>query len=376
MGQLVRLAGELLTCHGALVEVTDPGEPTGSAPAALEAVVPGVLAERLGLEEHVHLCDGPARPGARRLVYGGELLERMVQLATESVPVALATLDEPLPRTSDPVAAALNHYTGLNCVLRPSGADPVDGWCGYLVADYRYVADADERREGLVRVTVNEETGADVTPLHRLDIHPSLAPGPGDLLPPADPRGVLRRLRRATRWAAGTAVEPLGRSVRRRHLRDRARLRTYMRGIRTEMEAQLGRMRRRGAGDGELAARRTKIDALEPELERKLADLADRYHLRVNLTPVALLRVGIPVRRVVLEVQRRKAHTTITVHQCAETRGFDPLGCEACGQPVHAFALCDDRLHVLCTDCEKDRPTSRSCPVCGKRGGGKKNQEC
>jgi len=61
-----------------------------------------------------------------------------------------------------------------------------------------------------------------------------------------------------------------------------------------------------------------------PELERKLRDLAPRYVLRVELTPIAALRVGIAVRRASLKLLRKQTERTLLVHYCAATRAVDP----------------------------------------------------
>lgn len=359
MGQLVTLAEEVLVAHGALVERQQAG-----VADELEAVLPAELAYRLGLPEHASLTDGAPRPGAPRLAYGSELLERLVGAATATVPLALATLCEPLKAGGDPAATALEKLTGLNCVLRRGDGTWEEGWAGYVIGDYRYVADADERREGLVRVAVNEESGAAVPALHGIEADPALAPGHDGLLAITDAETVLRRVGRAARWAAVRAVAGLGASVQRRHLRDRARLRAYYGGLASEMRAQHERLRARGARAEELGVREEKIAGLGPELERKLRDLAARYVLRVELRPVALLRVAVAVRRVRLRLQRRQAEGVLVVHQSAATRTVDPLACAACGSSMYAFAACDAQLHLLCAACEARRPSSRHCPVC------------
>jgi hypothetical protein len=357
MAELLDLARDVLADRGGLVE------PAGEA--ALEALLPETLAARLGLPEHVRLGEAAAAAsdaGALRLAYGSELLERLVGVATEAAPLALATLDEPLRSLSDPQAAALARFTGLNCVLRPSDAPVEEVWAGYLVVDYRYVADADERREGLLRAALSED-GAPVPALCAIDAHPALVGRAEELALGASAEVLLERAGLRARALLDEALAPLGASIRRRHLRDRARVRAYLDGLRAEMEAQLGRLGRRGASEEELAARRAKIDGLDAELERKLADLAARYVLRVELRPVAALHVAIRARRVQLRARRRQAERLLAVQHQAATRAFDPLVCAACGAAVHAFALCDEHLHVLCERCETGRPSAKRCPV-------------
>lgn len=362
MGDLATLAEEVLLAHGALAERQADG-----AHDALEALLPADLAGRLRLPEHVSLAEGPPRPGVTRLAYGTDLLERLVGLAVGSVPVALATLDEPLRPAADPTATALHRFSGRNCVLRPAADAPAEGWLAYLVVDYRYTADADERREGLLRVAVNEEGGPDVTALHHLDSEPALRPGLAGVPLGAAPDEVVARAARAARRAAAAAVEPLSASIRRRHGRDRARLRDYFAALGTEMQAQLGRLQARGAGAAELEARAAKLAGLQPELGRKLLDLQARYVLRVDVQPVAALRVAVRGLRVPLRLRRRQAERTLVVYQSAAARTFDPVACDACGAGVSSFAACDGPLHLLCAECDARRPSPRYCPACGGR---------
>ena len=362
MGDLATLAQEFLLSRGALVERYD--EADGSL---VEAVLAPELSQALNLGEHVVLAEGAVRPGAARLAYGTELLERFVAGACESTPVALAMLEEPLSSGQNVADIAIKRFTGLNCVLRSADAGCKEGWAGYLVVDYRYAANADERREGLVRVVINEESGAHIAALRDLDIHPALRAGIAAALPAFEADVVMDRAAKAARREARNDLESFGASVVRRHLRDRARLRAYFSALENEMRGQLERLRGRGAGGDDLSARQSKLEGIAPELERKLRDLALRYVLRVELSPIAALRVGVAVRRASLKLLRKQAERTLVVHYCAATRAIDPLACEACGASVYSFAACDRKLHLLCAACENARPSSRYCPVCEQK---------
>jgi hypothetical protein len=363
VGDLATLAQEYLISRGALVERYDEADSS-----LVEALLAPELSQALNLGEHVVLAEGATRPGAARLAYGTELLERFVTGACHLTPLAFAMLEEPLSSGHNVADIAIKKMTGLNCVLRSVDAGCKEGWVGYLVVDYRYAANADERREGLVRVVINEETGAHIAALRDLDNHPALRPGLDGALPTLETDAVLARAANAARREARAAIESFGSSVVRRHLRDRARLRAYFSALENEMRGQLERLRARGAGADELTARQSKLAGIAPELERKLRDLALRYVLRVELSPIAALRVGIAVRRSSLKLLRKQAERTLTVHYCAATRAVDPLACEACGASIYSFAACDTKLHLLCAACDAARPSSRHCPVCEQKG--------
>ena len=359
MGDLATLAQEYLLSQGALVERYEQAD--GSL---VEAVLAPELSRALSLGEHVVLTEGAPRTGTTRLAYGTELLERIVAGACGSTPLALGTLEEPLSSGQNVADLAIHKFTGLNCVLRSADAGSQEGWAGYLVVDYRYAANADERREGLIRVAINEESGANIAALRDIDSHPALRAGLEGTLAVLEADGVLTRAARAARREARNAVDSFGVSVVRRHLRDRARLRAYFSALENEMRGHLERLRRRGASADEINARQSKLAGLAPELERKLRDLALRYVLRVELSPIAALRVGIAVRRASIKLLRKQAERTLVVHYCAATRAIDPLACDACGASTYCFSACDTKLHLLCPACEAVRPSSRYCPVC------------
>jgi hypothetical protein len=354
MSELVAFARELLCEHGALVEETGNG---------VEVMLPASLADRFRLPEHAELTVSADGPPTHRLVYGTDLVDQLVELATEPCPVALATWTGPRYEPADPEAYALGKLTGLNCVFRPSDQAAVAGWACYLVVDYRYTADADERNEGLIRVVVNEETGAWVPSLADLESDPFSASGlaAASTAPPsaaafvAAARGARAQLRRALVHLRG--------AIERRHARDRVRLGTYFGDLRKEMVAQLDRLLAR-THERERDVRIAKIESLDQELGRKLHDLAVRYHVNVELRPVAALRVAMPVVRVHILAKRRQAESAFVLHIPAATKTLDPLPCAACGDSTYAFALCDTKLHILCARCHGGRRSSRDCAAC------------
>jgi hypothetical protein len=364
MGELLDFAAKLLKCQAAELE-----RPLSASRPTLEAILPQPLAARLGLSEFVTLVEGAAATEAVRLAYGTELLERMIALATEEVPLSQATIPEPLKPATNAVEAALARFSGLNCVLRPSAEAPCEGWASYLLVDFRYLADADERQEGLIRIGLNEQSRALIDYLPELVPHATLLPGQSegavaDALSSSQAEMLLKQASRAARQATLRALEPMQRAVKRRHLRDRGRLRSYFAALQQEMEKQLERLERRKGSGEEQGSRKKKIEELPLELERKLCDLAARYVLRVEVKPIAALRLTMRARRVVLSVKRRQAQRELLLHQSALGRTFDPLACECCGQSTYGFALCDSKLHVLCPSCDGARSSAKSCPVC------------
>jgi hypothetical protein len=228
-------------------------------------------------------------------------------------------------------------------------------------------ADADERHEALLRIGISGTTGIEVPGLASVsesDIEPTASVQSG-----SHPGWLLDRAGGAAVRQVEPALAEMRAAVLRRHLRDRERVSRYFESLREEMQRQLAR--RASAPTAEQEARRAKIAALGPELERKLAELAARYSITVRLTPVAALHLVTPVQPVTLRARRRKGERKLVASWCSATRAFDPLGCEACALPCYSFALCDEALHILCSRCEGAWGQAKACPACRSAGRGK-----
>lgn len=365
MGELLELARDVMSRRGALCELRARADTPWYE--QLDAVLPAEIARPLGLDEMAILHEGPDAPlDSVRLTYGSPLLDAIITMACEKPMFAAGRVVCPPQRSRELASAALDHFTARNGVL--SDAPEIDvaaGRSGYLIVDYRFQADADERHEGLVRVAIAEDGGAEVPRLAEIADDLELdAEGIG--LSPL--QGAEENLKFADR-AAGRRIEAalveMRESVLRRYTRDRARVSRYFAALRTEMEAQLAR--RAGSSAQEIGSRRAKIESLQAELERKLADLAARYAIKATATPIAILRLEVPVRRQPIRARRRKGERLIHATWSDATRAFDPLRCEGCDSSCTAFALCDDALHILCAACDRGRPSPRSCPACRRR---------
>jgi hypothetical protein len=362
---------EALAARGALVE----REKTGSALALL----PAEIASALVLQEECRLQPDPqaahraaehaANAAAVPIVpcgLGTPLLERLVGDCRSERPGAAVRLEVEPPNRLH--ARSL----GQRFVVRNGLADVIEvlpGECVYLVVAVAYVAEADDRHEGVVSVCLSAQDGGapDEGLLALLDIvSPACTlrdDGPlfsciaqSDRIQP--PAHLARWIARRAEVAVRLAVRPTLESVTRRHARDHARIVEYFGQLAAE-----ARSPRRRVDAAALAAR---LDHLAAERDGKLRDLAARFALRVALAPAALVRVSVPSVTIHLHVRRRKAAGEIFVRLPAGARTLDRVACAGCLDATSQPALCDDRLHTLCESCAPSSAGRPRCPACSR----------
>jgi hypothetical protein len=342
-------AARLLTRRGALVEAT---------PGGVEALLSRELANELGLGEHVVLAEAPGS-AAHHAGYGSALLERMVSSATGAIPFAAARVDLAPPRRGQARAAAesLVFRNGVFSVGETAAA------IGHrLVAHAAFALHGDERREGMCAAAVSLQTGGVVDGFEEA-IAGSLEEGVVQELEPERVSTCARAALLACAARASQAAAGFREGMQRRHARDRERLEEYFAELLSELD------RRSSRGRANPAAVLDKRRVLEQERAAKLEALAARYVSRLELKPVALLLVEVPVFRTALELRRRKARRTIEVEYDCSTRRLVAPVCDACGSPAPRPAACDDAVHLLCEACAPRSEGRIACSACGNRDG-------
>lgn len=347
----------ILERHGALIE---RGED------ALEALLPKELAQRLGLGEHVLLSASPASAEPRRgesprgipITYGSPVLEAIVGLAEGLGQASAVSLGRLYLKRADPASEVERTFHPLNS--RAKGLEAKETMGAYWIFHFRYAALSDERQEGIVSMTVNGETLAEVRGLEERwpegDLEEEGAPGErGDSQPLAE---VYRRACLLAQTRINEHLKEFYQSRERRLHRDTLRLEEYYRDLAREIRSRIEKKKLEGK---ERAGEEAKARAAEIELQVKVRELEEKYAVSVRASLVSVLHVRLPVLRVRALYQRRREVRELALFWNPLLKAWEPLGCEACGEGTFAFSLCDERLHVACALC------SRPCPACGHR---------
>jgi hypothetical protein len=331
--------------RGALLEEEEGGE--------VLALLPMGLSRELGLAEEVRLS-AQGRQDAVACGLGTPLLETVVGEARREVPVASARwVREPAPKTGHARSLAERYVirNGVAEVLEVAGGEAT-----YLVAWLAYVAEADERHEGMVAMGVHAQDGSvpDEGFVSGCDAGAEGAWVPWPL-PTVEPEA-RRWLARYALAVEQRALQGVREATARRHARDYERMAEYYAAMVAEARAPRRRV--------DAAAVETKVRHLLAERDSKLGDLAERFTLRVHTRLAAALWVAVPVARVRLRVRRRKGEHELLLRLPAGAHGFDRLPCEGCPGTTERPTLCDERLHVLCEACVPLATGRPQCPTC------------
>jgi len=363
-------AARLLEHEGALVE---PLEPQG-----LEAMLPENLQRTIGAPEFLRLGFAAELPaGAERASLESDWLEKFERLLDERgrrLKFAASAAVPPLGH----VERIVEHNVVLqNAVYRLSRVE--QAWTRYLIFIFRYTAISDEKREGVIRFGINLINGSAIDPMADQLLATAMDENATETVTkpavsqlPAD--WTTERLKKAVTRAAPARVRAqlthFVNGMQRRLDRDLERLHEYFLGLREESWRKLKRQK------GDAARERLRIEAAEREYQAKVADLKQKYDLRVNIEPVQTLELISQVQRVALVIKRRKGERELALDWNPIARQLDPPPCEWSLVAEGSRVICDDQLHIIspaghapCLQCGKEycRVCSpRRCPKCGR----------
>jgi hypothetical protein len=339
--ELLSFAAEVLERHGGLIE---------SAGERLLALIPPALAQSLALPEEVEFGTKAAP-----LLYGSPLLDRLVGLAIQEVPVAYGQIEVPYLKKAgfEQLLARDLAFAGARVRL----SSRAEARATYMILFCHYVALSDERKEGLVTLGLHEASGAVIPGL--ADLWEASRPRffPAGQVPshfPLHLKAALAGALRSARTAAATELKSFLVGMQRRLGRDIKNTREYYEALRQEMEIGLSPS---NLTESQRQERLAKIAALSEELARKIVDLEQKYQVRVTISAGAALRFIVDVVHLLLELKFRRLTRSFRVIWNPLTRRLDPLVCENCRTAMHrAYPTAGDAgLKLLCLSCSQKK---------------------
>lgn len=319
-------------------------------------LLPEAQARALQVPAELRPHPRPDAPGTVFCGLGSALLDQLCQSLRGEPRLTFARLEAPTPRTAQATSLA------QRLVLRNAIHEVQEA--GALVATYvtvvaTYVAEADDRHEGLLVRTACASDGAepDASLLDLLDptgwTHEAL-PEQG---PTEDPLPAFRwLLPRLERQMHRQHLPAIVEGLTRRKQRDHERIEAYFSELIDEARAP----RRKT----EQAAIARKVEHLLTERDSKLKDLDARYALRVRLQAAAVVVTTVPALVVKVLVRRRKESRELSLRLPARASALDHLCCEGCGEATPRPAFCDLRMHLLCEACVPAAQGRFDCPAC------------
>ncbi len=362
-------AAHLLGYEGALVERIEP--------EGLETMLPENLQESLRAPEFLRLgFASELPPGAERVSLESDWLERFGHLLGTTGQRLKFTANVSLPPLSYAERAIERGIVLQNAVFRLSQVIPA--WTRYLILIFRYTAISDEKREGVVKTGFNLINGSTVDRLVDVlleatldhEISEAVTMPTSTQLPP---EWTAARLKTAVTRALSDRVRgQLGQflnGMQRRLDRDLERVHEYYSGLRNESLRKLQKQK------ADSAREMLRLEAAAREYQAKVADLRQKYDLRVNVELSQMLEFISPVQRVTVIIKRRKGERKLALDWNPLARQIDPLPCEWSFAAEGPRVVCDDALHIVseeghapCKQCGKEycRVCSpRRCPKCG-----------
>lgn len=335
--ELVNFTTRILQHHGGLVE---------SQENYLLAILPPRLAEKLELKEEI--CFGSS---GESLIYGHPLLEKLINLAKNEIPIIYGRLQVPyLKKDGFEQFLAQDFSFGKSQTRIINRAEARNS---YMVLYCHYLALSDERKEGIFSFALDESTGALIPGVAERwhDYQPEFFSS--TQLPSHFTSQLDNIINLALSNFENRALEELTefQNSMQRHLqRDVRNTREYYAALKNEMEASLEK------SNLSLESRREreeKINALPDEIERKIADLKHKYHIEVKLTACAAIRILVPVVRIQLELRYRKMLRELMLTFNPISHCFDPLACENCSSTTREINLFESGkgIKLLCSEC-------------------------
>src|SRR5262245_27024679 len=363
-------AARLLEHEGALVE---PIEPQG-----LEAMLPENLRRAIGAAEFLRLGFAAELPaGAKRASLESDWLEKFGRVLDERGRRLKFAASAAVPPLGHVERIVERNVVLQNAVYRLSWVE--QAWTRYLIFIFHYTAISDEKREGIISFGINLINGSAIDPIVDQLLATAMDENATETVTkpavsqlPAD--WTAERLKKAITRAAPVRVRAqlsqFVNGMQRRLDRDLERLHEYFSGLREESWRKLKKQK------GDAARERLRIEAAEREYQAKVADLKQKYDLRVNLEPVQTRDLISQVQRVTLVVKRRKGERKLALDWNPIARRLDPPPCEWSFVAEGSRVVCDDQLHIVsaaghapCPQCGREycRVCSpRRCPKCGK----------
>lgn len=352
--RLREFAASVLAEAGALVEPLDP--------EGLEALLPAPVQQALQTPEWLRLGFAAALPpGAQQVSLESDWLTRLGGLLGERGRRATCVLPLVLPPLPHPERLLEHGIILHNAVYRLAGGRPA--WTRYRLLVCRYTAISDEKREGIIIFGVNLTTGSALDPfvdilltavIEAASTPEATVPSDVDLPPDWTVARLHACLTRLLPTRVGAHLHPFISGMQRRLDRDLVQVFEYYSGLRQE---SWQRLQKPGV---DAAREQLRLEAAEREYHAKVADLRQKYALRITVELSQALELIMPVQRLTLLVRRRKGERQIAMDWNPLARKLEPPPCEWSYTAEVTRLVCDEALHLV------SLPAYAPCPQCGK----------
>lgn len=303
------------------------------------------IALQLQLPEEVTLSTKNDVPDSVFVTYHSELLTRFLHIMGNRGTVsAIAINYDGYLKTSGFDKQILQTLKPLNGLIRFIEAKP--DTTRYLWCHVAYTAQADEKRVSMVSFIINELTL--VTPVQIGDAllwesdrsaleHPQA-------ISSQSIEAISQLIERTSAQYIQSDLNNWQAKLARAKARDEERLKAYYNTITQEIHIRIQSRQLQGEDKARELAR---MQATDKELERKLADLEERYCLKVEASLYSVMVVHLPTVHIQCELVRKKNKRIVTAVWNPFTKIIEPLRCQKSGVPVYEFYLDDADATII-----------------------------
>jgi hypothetical protein len=334
---IIRTLETIISTYDGVAELVDE--------KTLNVLLPEEIATALKIESETTFSTAIDTPNSQFVSYNSELLNRFSEILADLGSVtALGVKYDGYLKTSGFDKLISQNIVPHNGLIRFVDAKPE--MTRYILCNVAYTAEADEKRIGMVSFIINELTG--VTPV---DIGDALfwesdkIPVDDNSLPQKMSESELSAIIEKTSASLIQAeLENWQAKLYRALARDEERLKNYYGTISAEIAAKI---EYKGLSGDEKEKELARIEATLRELERKLADIRERYALKVQANLYSAMILHLPTVHINCTLQRKKAKREVTLVWNPFTKIIEPLRCEVSGQPVYEFYLDDTDAKII-----------------------------
>ncbi len=334
---IIRTLETIISTYDGIAELVDE--------KTLNVLLPENIATALKIKEETTFSTAIDTPNSEFVSYNSDLLNKFSEILADLGSVtALGVKYNGFLKNTGFEKILIQKIVPQNGLIRFVDAKPET--TRYILCNISYTAEADEKRIGMVSFLINELTG--VTPV---DIGDALfweadkIPVDDHSLPQQMSESELSSIIEKTSASLIQAdLENWQAKLYRALARDEERLKSYYHTISAEIAAKIQHKNLIGDDqDKELA----RIEATNRELERKLADIRERYTLTVQANLYSAIILHLPTVHIKCILQRKKATREVVLVWNPFTKIIEPLRCEVSGEPVYEFYLDDIDAKII-----------------------------
>ncbi len=330
----------------------------------LEYLAPITISETLRISEYGKFNFSPqaAEEGAIAAFHDSELFQSLEKFLHDKGRILNTVYSSDLPDPAKFSKIIAERIGFSNATFRFQKEETKNIF--YLLVIFKYVALSDDKQEGLLPVLINTQNSSVVFPQEDLvDIldglkdsgNPSLG-ALSDLLP------AVGRACQAGQTALKERLKDFRKGLEKRLNRDIRRIYEYYETLHTEAEKLTLRHAKNPDGrEHNNEKSRDKLQTIQMEKQWKIQDMISKYALNISLAPIFIFRIETHSILFWIEIKRRMYSRNFPLTYNPLLKRLDPLACESCFSLKNDYAICDDQLHIICSECLK------VCPRCQKK---------